>query len=189
MLVVGLGNPGIGYEETRHNVGFKVIETLADILEISIWEKSYRSLWGEGSVGDKKVFLAKPQTFVNLSGRSVSALLKGLNLDVSSLLVVHDDMDLPLGEIRVKRTGGSGGHNGLRSVIETLGTEDFGRIKVGIGRPPGRQDPTVYVLKSFAKAQKEEVEFAIGRAAEAVLSVIKDDYEVAMNEFNRGQIA
>ncbi|MDO8886297.1 aminoacyl-tRNA hydrolase [Candidatus Oleimmundimicrobium sp.] len=185
MLVVGLGNPGVEYEETRHNLGFKVVETLADNLEISVKKKSYKSLWGEGKIDDKRVFLAKPQTFVNLSGKSVLALLKGLGLDTASLLIIHDDMDLSLGEVRIKKAGGSGGHNGLKSIIKTLGTEDFGRIRVGIGRPSGRQDPAIYVLKLFTKIQKEDAEFAISRAVEAVLLIIKDGYEIAMNKFNK----
>ncbi|HDP70213.1 MAG TPA: aminoacyl-tRNA hydrolase [Actinobacteria bacterium] len=185
MLVVGLGNPGTEYEETRHNLGFKVVEMLAETLRIPIEKKSYKSLWGKGSVNGEDMYLAKPQTYVNLSGESVMAILKGLRLDISSLLVICDDLDLPLGTIRIKFLGGSGGHNGLKSVIEVLGTEDFGRIRLGIGRPLGRQDPAAYVLKPFTKTQKEEMKFAIKEASEAVLAIMRDGYEVAMNEFNK----
>ncbi len=186
MLIVGLGNPGIEYEKTRHNVGFKVVEMLANTLGVSVCRKGYKSLWGKGKINNKDVFLAKPQTFVNLSGESVFALLKGLNIDPASLLIIHDDLDLPFGEVRVKKSGGSGGHNGLRSIINILGTGDFGRIRVGIGRPPGRQDPAVYVLKPFTKGQREEAEFAVKNASDAALAIVKDGYEVVMNEFNRG---
>lgn len=185
MLIVGLGNPGAEYEKTRHNVGFRVVEMLAANIGVSVCRKGYKSLWGKGKINNKDIFLAKPQTFVNLSGESVLALLKGLNIDLASLLIVHDDLDLPFGEVRVKKSGGSGGHNGLRSIINILGTGDFGRIRIGIGRPPGRQDPAVYVLKPFTKAQREEVEFAVKNASDAALAVVKDGYKIAMNEFNR----
>jgi PTH1 family peptidyl-tRNA hydrolase len=184
-LIVGLGNPRKEFAGTRHNTGFKVIEKLAKICEIPLERVGYKARYGLGNCDDTEIMLAQPQTFVNLSGQSVKALLEYLELTSSQLLVVHDDLDLPLGEIRIKRFGGSGGHNGLNSITRNLGTNKYARVRVGIGRPPGKQDPAKFVLSPFTKKEKEIVKEAIGLAAEASFAVATEGLTRAMNKYNR----
>ena len=188
-LVVGLGNPGKEYDGTRHNIGFMVLERLAEKLDCS-----FRSKWrfsaqvAEAAAGDAgKVVLAKPKTFMNRSGSAVNALLNWLKIEPVQLLVVVDDADLPLGQIRLRTSGGSGGHNGLRSIIEALGgNEEFARLRVGIGRSaPAGADITGHVLGRFAPAEREAAEQAIVAAMEAVECCLRDGLTEAMNRFNR----
>jgi PTH1 family peptidyl-tRNA hydrolase len=188
-LVVGLGNPGREYDGTRHNVGFAALDRLADKLGCSFRRKSrFAAQVAEAGAGDAgKVTLAKPQTFMNRSGSAVQALLVWLKIEPGQLLVVVDDADLPLGQIRLRPSGGSGGHNGLRSIIETLGgNEEFARLRIGIGRTaPVGTDITGHVLGRFAPAEREVAEEALATAVEAMECCLRDGLAEAMNRFNR----
>ncbi|MCL6473144.1 MAG: aminoacyl-tRNA hydrolase [Firmicutes bacterium] len=184
-LVVGLGNPGAEYESTRHNVGFMVIEHIAQAHRVKLGTKSHAARWGQGELAGKTVILAEPMTYMNESGVAVKSLLKDKGIPVDHLIVVYDDLDLEPGRIRVRANGGSGGHKGIKSIISQIGTEQFIRVRVGIGRPPGRQDPADYVLSPFTKNQREEINFAIAKASDAVEYIIANGVTLAMNEFNR----
>ena len=192
-LVVGLGNPGEEYERTRHNVGFAVLDRLAEKLDCSFRKKwRFSAEVAEAAVADGgKVVLAKPRTYMNRSGSAVGALLNWLKAEPGQLLVVVDDADLPLGQIRLRASGGSGGHNGLRSIIETLGgKEEFPRLRVGIGRSaPVGADITGHVLGRFATQEREMAEQATTIAVEAIECCLRDGLTEAMNQFNRKQPA
>ncbi|MGO9526910.1 MAG: aminoacyl-tRNA hydrolase [Verrucomicrobiia bacterium] len=188
-LVVGLGNPGREYDGTRHNIGFAALDGLADKLGCSFRKRArFSAQVAEAGVGDAgKVTLAKPQTFMNRSGSAVQALLVWLKIEPGQLLVVVDDADLPLGQIRLRLSGGSGGHNGLRSIIETLGgNEEFARLRIGIGRTaPLGTDITGHVLGRFAPVERKVAEEAVATAVEAMECCLRDGLAEAMNRFNR----
>ncbi len=188
-LVVGLGNPGKEYDRTRHNIGFAVLDRLAEKSDCSFRRKwRFSAEIAEVATGDDgKVVLAKPRTYMNRSGSAVSALLNWLKVEPAWLLVVVDDADLPLGQIRLRASGGSGGHNGLRSIIETLGgNEEFARLRVGIGRSaPAGGDITGHVLGRFAAQEREIAEQAVATAVEAIECCLRDGLTEAMNQFNR----
>lgn len=184
-VVVGLGNPGPDYVDTRHNLGFRVVARLADELGSDVSRSLPRSVWGPATVGDRKIVLARPLRFVNASGEAVLELLRAHSADTSDLTVVHDDLDLRLGQIRVRAGGASGGHRGVQSIIDALGTERFKRVRIGLGRPPGRKDPARFVLERFSKREISVAEEAIVVAAEAVLVIVSDGASEAMNRFNK----
>ena len=184
-IIVGLGNPGTEYENTRHNAGFMVIDRLAKKYGIKLDRKSRLMRWGRGSISHKDVILMKPMTYMNESGLAVRRILSEQGANPRNLIVVYDDLDLEPGRIRIRENGGSGGHKGIRSIIGQLGDEGFTRVRVGIGRPPGRQDPADYVLSPFTKRQWEEVDVAISKAVDAIVYIIEHGAEKAMNEFNR----
>ncbi len=184
MVVVGLGNPGCEYSGTRHNVGFMVADRLAERFGKEIKECGFKGLFGIVELGGKEVVLAKPLTFMNQSGECTKELLNYFKLTPSSLIIIHDDLDLSLGSLKVKFGGGSGGHNGVESLIASLGSDEFGRIRVGIGRPTGRQDPAKFVLKPFTKKQWKEIDIVLEHAADAVESIICSGYESAMRKYN-----
>lgn len=192
-LVVGLGNPGKEYADTRHNIGFMVVEQLAGKLGCSFRRKwRFAAEVAEAVIGDAgKVVLAKPQTFMNRSGGAVNALLKWSKIEPAQMLVVVDDADLPLGQIRLRASGGSGGHNGLRSVIEALGgNEEFARLRVGIGRSaPVGADITDHVLGKFAPPERKDAEEAVATAVEAIECCFREGFTEAMNQFNRRKSA
>lgn len=184
-LIVGLGNPGAEYAAHRHNIGFRIVEALARAHGLSFSRrKGSRSLVAEGVIDNRRVVLAKPQTYMNLSGRAVSSLSRLFGLPLERVLVVHDDLDLPLGSLRLRPEGGSGGHKGMRSIIEQLGTQAFPRLRVGIDRPPDRVDPADYVLQPFDRDQLPYVAQAVNAAAAAVECWLTDGIVAAMNEFN-----
>jgi PTH1 family peptidyl-tRNA hydrolase len=185
-VIVGLGNPGRKYEKTRHNVGFWVVDQLAEDLGISFNISKFNGLIGEGRIGDEKVILVKPLTYMNLSGECVGPLLHFYKIDPKEdLLVVYDDLDLPCGKIRLREKGSSGGHNGMKSLIAHLNTEQFKRIKIGIERPePGRQVPD-YVLSPFTKEQEEIVLSAVNRAVSAVKDWMQNSFANVMNKYNQ----
>ncbi|WP_127784643.1 aminoacyl-tRNA hydrolase [Rhodococcus sp. X156] len=168
-MVVGLGNPGPSYARTRHNVGFLVADLLAARMSgrFSAHKRSNAEVV-EGRLANRRTVLVKPRTFMNEAGGPVSSAVKFFSVGVSELVVVHDDLDLELGTVRLKRGGGEGGHNGLRSISRSLGSKDYLRVRVGIGRPPGRMDPADYVLKPFAGSERTAVELAVDDAADAV---------------------
>lgn len=190
-LVVGLGNPGKEYAHNRHNVGFRCINRLARLHSINVKQHQCQSQVGIGTIAGIKVVLAKPKTFVNLSGNAVNQLMRKHDIDISDLIVIYDDLDLPLGKIRIRPSGSSGGHRGMKSIIAALGSQDFCRIKIGIGRPnPNSEidhdvDIVVdHVLSDFTPDEEQLIKPAIARAAEAVESIITEDVGAAMNKFN-----
>jgi PTH1 family peptidyl-tRNA hydrolase len=183
-LVVGLGNPGARYVKNRHNVGFMVVERLAARASLDFKKHPGRALVAQGPLGRDSVVLAKPQTFMNLSGFSVSALVHWFHIDVANnLLVVHDDLDLPLGKMRLRPTGGDGGHKGMASIIEQLRTQDFCRLRVGIGRPEF-EEPFQYVLEDFTPEQWSVMDPALNVAADAVEFFLVEGIAAAMNRYN-----
>jgi len=183
-LVVGLGNPGSRYAATRHNVGFMVVDLLASRHRISFDSQRYRSRVGEGRIGGVDVTLMKPQTFMNLSGEAVGHAVRSLLDGPAELLVVSDDANLSFGSMRLRRTGGHGGHNGLRSVIACVGTEEFPRLRIGVGCDRLPDDLTDYVLAEFDTDERDELPEIVDRASRAVETALTEDIGEAMNRFN-----
>lgn len=183
-LVVGLGNPGRRYHNTRHNVGWEAVDRLARRLGIAVTEEDGWALLGRATIGRKRLLLAKPQTYVNLSGTAVQDLKRRHRIKPSEILIVLDDLDLPLGRLRLRPRGSHGGHNGLRSVLEALGTDEVARLRIGIGRPPQRTDPAAHVLTPFARAEREVLDAVLDRAADAIEVSVREGLEAAMNRYN-----
>ena len=184
-LIVGLGNPGKAYADTRHNVGFRCINRLAKLYNIPLNQRQCRSRLGIGEIAGAQIILAKPQTFMNLSGKAVSLLVQKFQVPFEDLIVISDDLDLPLGKIRIRQGGSSGGHKGLESIIKSLGSQDFARIRIGIGHPEGEMPDTVaYVLSSFTPEEKGIIEEAIARVGEAIYCLLTEGVSTAMNRFN-----
>lgn len=183
-LVIGLGNPGPEYAGTRHNIGFNVIDDLSADLGASYWKDTCGAKVAKVRYEGMDVVLAKPQTFMNRSGRSCSKLIDSMDMDVSHVIVIQDDLDLPIGDLRIKGKGGHGGHNGIRSIIECIGDDSFIRVKVGIGRPTGRMSVSDYVLSKPRKADAEELDDTARSAADAVLSIIANGLQLAQTEYN-----
>ena len=183
-LVVGLGNPGREYAFTRHNAGFLAIDLLGDDLRATYWKDQGGAKVAAVRFGDQNLVLAKPQTFMNLSGSAVRNLVDYYETPIGEVIVIHDDIDLAPGKVRVKRGGGHGGHNGLRSLHERLGSDEYLRVRVGVGRPPGRMDAADYVLQPLKGAAWEDLEASIPTAAQAVISVLEHGVDAAMQEFN-----
>jgi peptidyl-tRNA hydrolase, PTH1 family len=185
-LIVGLGNPGPRYENTRHNVGFWVIDRLSEQWGIPVNKEKWKGLSGTGRVGTETVTLLKPMTFMNLSGESVRPAMDWLKCTVDDVLIIYDDLDLPLGHLRLRLKGSSGGHNGVKSVVQHLGTQSIKRIKIGIGRPQTPQPIPDYVLSPFAPDEQDAIVSAVRRAADAVNRWLEtDSFLIAMNEFNQ----
>jgi PTH1 family peptidyl-tRNA hydrolase len=194
-LVVGLGNPGKEFAGNRHNVGFMVADLLASRLGAKFGrarraqaEMAEGRLGGQpgGYGGGPKLVLVKPLTYMNLSGAPVSSLSQFFKVPVTNVIAVHDELDVPFGEIRAKRGGGEGGHNGLRSMSKSLATKEYARVRFGIGRPPGRQDPADYVLSDFAPAERKELDFLVDRAADVVEAIVLEGVEWAQNKYHGG---
>jgi PTH1 family peptidyl-tRNA hydrolase len=183
-LIIGLGNPGKEYELSRHNVGFMIVDEFRIKLEERQESVEYQAQVSKGKFADQEIVVARPTTYMNNSGRSVAGVVRVYQPAMEDLLVVHDDLDLPLFTLRFKQGGGSAGHNGVRSVMEALGTDEFCRLRFGIGRPPGRMDPAAYVLEPFAKKEMEELGFYLGRAADALATYVELGIEAAMNRYN-----
>jgi PTH1 family peptidyl-tRNA hydrolase len=183
-LIVGLGNPGREYRETRHNIGFMLVDRLAFRLNTSFRRLQFKALVATGTYAGNKVILAKPQTFMNLSGQAVSALARFHKLPPANLMVAHDHLDLPFGAIRIRPDGGAGGQRGMESIIERLGTPEFPRIRLGIGRPPGQMDPAAYVLQDFPDGDAVSLSQTLERAADAVFTWMEGGIDAAMNRFN-----
>ena len=185
-IIVGLGNPGSRYAHTRHNVGFDTIDILADRYGISVDNKKFKALWGKGVIEGQRVVLAKPQTYMNLSGESVRQLIDFYKIDeTEELIVIYDDISLEPGQLRIRVKGSAGGHNGIKSIIAHLGGQDFKRIKVGVGEKPLGFDLADYVLSRLSKAERESVEEALQRAAEAAAAIMTDGMDAAMNRYNK----
>lgn len=183
-LVVGLGNPGPEYAGNRHNVGVMVLEELAERAGIRLSPGKgarARALSGEGRLAGRRVVLARPTSYMNESGGPVRGLLDYHSIDPADLVVIHDELDIPFATVRLKRGGGEGGHNGLRSITRSLGTKDYLRVRVGIGRPPGRQDPADFVLRDFSATEREELPFLFSDAADAAELLLESGLDVAQN--------
>ncbi|TDC40892.1 aminoacyl-tRNA hydrolase [Micromonospora sp. KC213] len=188
-LVVGLGNPGREYAGNRHNVGFMVADLLAGRLGARFGRhKRAVAEVAEGRLGfgGPKLVLAKPLTYMNLSGGPVAALAQFHKIPAGRVIAVHDELDIPYGQVRIKLGGGEGGHNGLRSMSKSLGTKEYVRVRFGIGRPPGRQDPADYVLSDFGAGERKELEFLVDRAADVVESVVTKGVEATQNAYHGG---
>ena len=183
-MVVGLGNPGPEYANTRHNAGFIVIDLLGENLRASYWKDEAGAHTSTVRLGEEELLLAKPQTFMNISGKAVKKLAEANEVAVEDIIIVHDDIDLPEGSVRAKQGGGHGGHNGLRSLHDQLGSGDYLRVRVGVGRPPGRQDPADYVLEPMSKSVAEEMDATATTAAQAVIHILEHGVDSAMQEFN-----
>lgn len=185
IMIVGLGNPGREYRETRHNIGFMVIDRLAEKYGIKLSRVQNKAITGSGIKGDTRIILVKPQTYMNLSGQSVSSLVRFYKIKNSNLIIAHDDVDLPFGSIRMRPGGGSAGQKGIASIISQLGSQDFPRLRMGIGRPPGKMDAAAYVLEPFTSSEKEYLISFLDRAVLALDCYIIDGLESAMNRYNQ----
>jgi PTH1 family peptidyl-tRNA hydrolase len=188
-LIVGLGNPGRVYANNRHNIGFVCVNYFAQTEGIKFDQKKGRARIGIGRVAGNEVVLAKPQTYVNLSGESVSQLVKKFNINLNDLLIIHDDLDLPLGKMRISYGSSSGGHKGIDSIITCLGSQDFTRIRVGIGRPTkpvlSEDEIIAYVLSDFTAEQRQTINQVVPRVSEAILCLLTEGLTPAMNRYNR----
>ena len=186
---MGLGNPGKEYVLTRHNLGFMVVDRLAETCGISLHKRRFDSIFGSGEMDGQHVILAKPMTFMNLSGPSVRELARSFKLDKENILVIHDDIDIVFGQIKIKEKGGDGGHNGMRSLIVAWGSDEFVRIRVGIGRPQKDDDVSAYVLGRFDAEQETQVPEVISRAQDAAKTVLLTGVSEAMNKFHGKSIS
>ncbi|XP_068642945.1 peptidyl-tRNA hydrolase, mitochondrial [Aristolochia californica] len=177
-LLVGLGNPGKKYQGTRHNVGFELLDAVAEAEGISVSSVKFKALFGKGFIGDVPIMLAKPQTFMNCSGDSVGPLVSYFNIPLNQVLVMYDDLDLPFASLRLLPKGGHGGHNGMRSIIDHFkGNREFPRLRIGIGRPPGKMDPANFVLRPFNRQEREELDFTLQNGVEAVRILLLEGFD------------
>jgi len=183
-VVIGLGNPGPRYENTRHNVGFDTIDRLSKKHNIAVTKVKYKAVIGDGNIGGHRVLLVKPQTFMNLSGESVREIIEWYKVPVKNIIIIYDDIDLPVGKIRIRPKGSAGTHNGMRSVIYQIQSEDFPRIRIGIDKPPQNWDLADFVLSKFSTDERKSVEEAIANAAEAVEVILNSGIDKAMNRYN-----
>jgi peptidyl-tRNA hydrolase, PTH1 family len=183
-LVVGLGNPGRQYRDTRHNIGFQLVDKLAERLDVSFSRLQFRALLTDVRHTGRRIYLAKPQTYMNESGLAIGSVIRFFKVPLGNLLVVNDDVDLPFGTIRLRPRGGSAGQKGVESIIERLGTQDFPRLRIGVGRPPGRMLAAAYVLQNFSKEEMEFLPPLLDRAADAALLFVTQGLDEAMNKYN-----
>ncbi|RCV26882.1 hypothetical protein SETIT_5G280900v2 [Setaria italica] len=187
-LFVGLGNPGKVYQGTRHNVGFEMIDVISEAEGIPLSSMQFKAMVGKGRIGDAPVMLAKPQTFMNASGESVGQLVSYFKIPLNQVVVMYDDLDLPFAKLRLLPKGGHGGHNGMRSIINHLKqSRDFPRLRIGIGRPPGKMDPANFVLRPFTKREQEELDFAFHRGLEAVRIMVLEGFNKSATYVNTTQ--
>ena len=190
-LIVGLGNPGIEYQFTPHNAGFLAIDRLAEVCGVSVTNRRGKALTAKATLAGKEVLLAKPETFMNLSGLSVAALLKELDIPAADLIVLYDELAIPLGQLRIRERGSAGGHNGIKSILSSLGTEEFIRVRIGVGKPPTETGRAVkaggtdYLLSPMRRMQLQELDEVLDQAVRAVEMILQDGPKKAMNEFNR----
>jgi len=184
-ILVGLGNPGREYENTRHNMGFMVIDRLAKKWGVGLQKMRYRSLVGEGRFNEKKVVLVKPQTYMNNSGIAVASFVRFHKPALEQVLVVFDDLDLPFGSLRFRPSGGSSGQKGMQSIIDQIGNDGFPRLRVGVGRPPGRMEASDYILRPFKKSEQETLEMVLLASADAIETFLREGLEKCMTVYNR----
>lgn len=183
-LIVGLGNPEEDYSKTRHNMGFNVVNKIAKKYGIEINKKKFDSLYGEGIIENKKVILLKPQTYMNLSGKAIIQVANFYKIPLENICVIYDDMDIELGIIKIRKKGGAGSHNGMKSVVAELNSEDFARIRVGIGTPKFKDDSINYVIGAIPEEEVKVLDEGTTKAADAMISILKDGIDNAMNKFN-----
>ncbi|MEJ2748223.1 MAG: aminoacyl-tRNA hydrolase [Anaerolineae bacterium] len=183
-LIVGLGNMGRKYQRNRHNIGFMVVDRLAELHSIGLSRVQYKALVGNGRIANQSVILAKPQTMMNLSGDAVGPIANYYNIPPANILVIYDELDLPFGTIRLREKGGAGGHNGMKSIINHLG-HNFPRLRLGIGRPPGQMPPAAYVLQDFGQADEPILTEIIDEAVNAVVTYLSDGIDLAMSKHNQ----
>ena len=183
-LLIGLGNPGREYRDSRHNIGFMLIDRIAVRLDARGMKVQSKAIVTTATYEDRKLILAKPQTYMNLSGQSVQGLIHFYKLPLANVLMAHDDLDIPFGTIRLRPGGGPGGQRGMASTIEQLGTKDFPRLRIGIGRPPGRMEPAAYVLQDFSRDELKFLSEILDRAAAAALEFVVSGLDQAMNKYN-----
>ena len=184
-IIVGLGNPGRQYDNTRHNVGFKCIDAIAEKNNINVLEKKHKAIVGKGFVNGEKVVLVKPQTFMNLSGESVREVVDFYKVDPQKeLIVIYDDISLAVGALRIRKKGSAGGHNGIKNIIQHLGNENFERIRIGVGEKPAGFDLADYVLGHFTQSELKDIDSGIDNAVKAAELLVKGEIDAAMNQFN-----
>lgn len=183
-LIAGLGNPGPAYRNTRHNVGFLVLDEIADVLGISFSREKFKGLIAEGSIAGESIMLLKPLTFMNVSGESVAMAARKKVHDPADVLIIYDDVELPLGRLRIRGGGSAGTHNGMKSVLERLGTKEVPRLRVGVGNDPSASDLSEHVLGKFKPDERKSVAETVGRAVAATLCWVENGIDPAMNEFN-----
>jgi PTH1 family peptidyl-tRNA hydrolase len=184
-VIVGLGNPGVRYQTSRHNIGFQVVDRLAQINHILISTRRFKSLYGTGQIDAQEVVLVKPMTFMNLSGETVKKSVNVFHVGMEDLIVIHDDLDLSFGRVRFKQRGGDGGHQGVRSIIESLNGNNFLRLKVGIGRPPKGMDPAEYVLNNFDQVEQPRLDEIVSLGAGAITVLLSEGLQTAMNRYQK----
>ena len=182
ILIVGLGNPGKQYEQTRHNIGFDVIDYMANKYNIDVNREKFKGICGEGFIENKKVILLKPLTYMNLSGESIRELANFYKLEDDEIIVVYDDISLDIGRLRIREKGSAGGHNGINSIIQNLGGDKFPRVKVGVGQP--KDNLVNHVLGKFSKEDREHIEKVIPVVSDAIVEIVKNDAKESMNKFN-----
>ena len=184
-IIIGLGNPGSRYDNTKHNVGFDTIDLLSHMHKIKVTKLKFKALSGDGDIGGEKVLLVKPQTFMNLSGECVRDIVEWYKVPLSNIILVYDDIDIPLGKIRIRPKGSSGSHNGMKSVIYQLQSDDFPRVRIGIGNPPEDWDLADYVLSKWSCDERKVINESITSAASSVVELIKSGVEAAMGKYNK----
>jgi PTH1 family peptidyl-tRNA hydrolase len=183
-IIIGLGNPGREYEMTRHNIGFLVIDRLAERWSVDVNKYKFKALLGEYRKPHEKIVLIKPQTFMNLSGNAVRSFYQFYKAPLTQVMVIFDDLDLPFGNIRIRKSGGSSGQKGMKSIIEQLGTEEFPRIRVGLGRPPGKMNSADFILNKFKTTEKKDLEFILDKCVDVVECFIENGLDTTMNRYN-----
>ena len=183
-LIIGLGNPGKEYDKTRHNIGFEAIDAIANAHNISVNKSKFKGLFGEGFIGTSKVILVKPQTYMNLSGESITAFISWYKVDPKDILVIYDDVSLSLGLLRIRQKGSAGGHNGIKSIIQHHGTNEFQRIKIGVGEKPQGWDLADYVLSRFSNSEMKLMDTTMEDVAGATQMIIEKGIQEAMNAYN-----
>jgi len=188
-LIAGLGNPGDKYAGTRHNIGFLIVDRVAEMAGLALKKKNFQGLCGVGRIDGVEITLLKPQTYMNRSGASVGSALKSLGVDPGDLIVIHDDIELPFGRLRIKQGGGHGGHNGIRHIREVLGHGEFVRVKVGVDRPPAGGDVSNWVLQNFSSKERKSLTALVDHAAECVRTTLVEGATQAMNQFNNRDLS
>ncbi len=183
-IIVGLGNPGKQYENTRHNVGFNVIDMLAKEYDISVTKMKHKALIGEGRIGTNKVVLVKPVTYMNLSGESLVEIYNFYKVETSNIIVIYDDIDLEVGKIRIRKKGSGGTHNGMRSIVKCLGTTDFPRVRVGVSKPEPGRDLASFVLSRFSKDEEANLQEGLEKSMKSIDCIVREDIDLSMNKFN-----
>ncbi len=183
-LIVGLGNPESDYSNTRHNMGFNTINNLAEKFDIKVNRKKFDGIYGDGIIENEKVILLKPQTYMNLSGKSIIQFINFYKLELENLIVIYDDIDVEKGNIKIRKKGGAGSHNGMKSVVQEVNSEDFIRLRVGIGSPEDKSDMINYVIGAIPEEEKIVLDAGCKKASEAVIEIIKNGIDSAMNKFN-----